>query len=255
MRWNDLVDTKATAELERLTMLEEIFDPFSIRNLDRLGVRSGWRCLEVGAGAGSIARWLGDVAGPGNVVATDLSTDYLASTAERGITVLRHDVLADDAPGAFDLIHNRFVLDHLPQREAAIKRMASWLKPDGWLLVECGSTAPELSSHPSVRHALEALGLVLSKTIGTHPTWARTLPLPLREAGLEDCAAEGLVLPIAGGSAMARWLVATHKLIEAPALDTGVITRQELDEAYARYESPSFVDYTWVTIAAWGRRA
>jgi hypothetical protein len=50
VRWNDLVDTKATAELERLAMLEKIFDPFSIRNLDRLGAGSGWRCLEVGAG-------------------------------------------------------------------------------------------------------------------------------------------------------------------------------------------------------------
>src|SRR6266498_3847074 len=101
-------------------MLEEIFDPFSIRNLDRLGVREGWRCLEVGAGAGSIARWLGEIAGPGNVVATDLSTTYLEPLAERGIEVLRHDVTADDnpgAPGEFDLIHCRFVLDHLPLRD------------------------------------------------------------------------------------------------------------------------------------------
>lgn len=254
MRWNDLVDTKATTELERLTLLEHVFDPFSIRNLDRLGVEPGARCLEVGAGAGSIARWLGELAGPGNVVATDLSTTYLAPLAERGIEVLRHDVTADPAPGEFDLIHCRFVLDHLPEREDAIKRMASWLNPNGWLLVECGTIAPELSSHPAVRHTLEALGSVLAKSIGTHPTWARTLPQPLRGAGLEDCRAEGLVLPAEGGSAFARWMAATVKLAETPALDTGLVTREEFDEAYAKYESPDFVDYTWMTIAAWGRR-
>jgi SAM-dependent methyltransferase len=254
VRWNDLVDTKTTPELERLAMLEEIFDPFSIRNLTRLGVGPGWRCLEVGAGAGSIAYWLGDVAGPGNVVATDLSIDYLRPLTERGTKVLRHDVTVDDAPGEFDLIHCRLVLDHLPERDEAIKRMASWLAPNGWLLVEAASTAPELSSHPAVRQALEALALVLSRTIGTNSTWARSLPIPLREAGLADCAAEGLMVPATGGSAVARWLTATHKLIETPALETGVITREQLDEAYAMYASPSFVDYTWITIAAWGRR-
>jgi 2-polyprenyl-3-methyl-5-hydroxy-6-metoxy-1,4-benzoquinol methylase len=254
MRWNDFVDTKATAELERLTVLEEIFDPFSVRNLDRLGIAPGWQCLEVGAGAGSIARRMGELAGPGNVVATDLSTDYLAPLAESGITVLRHDVTVDDQPGEFDLIHCRFVLDHLPERDDTVKRMASWLKPGGALLVESGTTAPELSSHPAVRRAMEALNLVLSQSIGTHTTWARTLPIPLEAAGLIDCRAEGQILPATGGSALARWLISTHKMIERPAIDSGVITQEQLDEAFASYLSPSFVDYTWITVGAWGRR-
>ncbi len=235
-------------------MLEEIFDPFSLRNLERLGIRPGWRCLEVGAGAGSIARRMGELAGPGNVVATDVSTHYLAPLAETGIMVLRHDVTADQAPGEFDVIHCRFVLDHLPERDEAIKRMASWLKPDGWLLIEAGTTAPELSSHPAVRRAMEALNRVLSESIGTGTTWGRTLPLPLVAAGLVDVAAEGQTLPATGGSALARWLVATHKTIVQPAVASGVITQEELDEAFAVYESPSFVDYTWITVAAWGRR-
>ncbi len=255
MRWNDLVDTKTTAELDRLNVLEGIFDPFSLRNLDRLGIQPGWRCLEVGAGAGSIARRMGELAGPGNVIATDVSTDYLAPLAEAGIAVLRHDVTVDDAPGEFDLIHCRFVLDHLPERDEAIKRMASWLRPDGWLLIEAGTTAPELSSHPAVRRAMEALNRVLSESIGTGTTWARTLPFPLVAAGLADVAAEGQTLPATGGSALARWLVATHKTIVKPAVASGVITQEELDEAFAAYESPDFVDYTWITVAAWGRRA
>jgi SAM-dependent methyltransferase len=254
VRWNDLVDTRTTTELERLKVLEEIFDPFSLRNLERLGIRPGWRCLEVGAGAGSIARRMGELAGPGNVVATDVSTHYLAPLAETGIMVLRHDVTADQAPGEFDVIHCRFVLDHLPERDEAIKRMASWLKPDGWLLIEAGTTAPELSSHPAVRRAMEALNRVLSESIGTGTTWGRTLPLPLVAAGLVDVAAEGQTLPATGGSALARWLVATHKTIVQPAVASGVITQEELDEAFAVYESPSFVDYTWITVAAWGRR-
>jgi SAM-dependent methyltransferase len=254
VRWNEFVDTGARVELERLTLLEEIFDPFSVRNLDRFGVGPGWRCLEVGAGAGSVARHLAQRAGHGNVVATDVSTEFLAPLAEIGVRVVRHDVTADDAPGEFDLIHTRFVLEHLATRDAVLRRMVSWLRPGGVLLVEAATNLPELSSHPAVRRALDALGIVLSQTIGTNPTWARTLPLPLEKAGLTGCEAEGLVLPARGGSPLAGWLKATHKLIEAPAVATGVITQEELDEAYATYDSPSFVDYSWLAIGAWGRR-
>src|SRR5262245_437675 len=54
-------------ELERLRLLEGMSDPFSIHCLRQLGIQPGWRCLEVGAGAGSIAGWLADQAGAGSV--------------------------------------------------------------------------------------------------------------------------------------------------------------------------------------------
>jgi SAM-dependent methyltransferase len=254
MSWSDLVDTKSLTELERLTLLEEISDPFSIRNLDRLGVRPGWRCLEVGAGAGSIARRLAELAGPGNVVATDLSTAYLDPLAELGIEVLRHDVTVDEAPGEFDLIHTRYVLDHLPERDETIKRMVSWLRPGGWLLVEAGTVAPELSSDPTVRRVMDGLAVIMSASVGTHVTWGRVLPLPLEAAGLSGCRSEGYISPAQGGSPMARWLKATMKLAEERAVDAGLLTRAEFEAAYATLDEPSFVDYTWLVVAAWGRR-
>ena len=45
-------------ELGRLRLLEGIYNPFTIRNLEGTGIDSGWDCLEVGAGPGSIAEWL-----------------------------------------------------------------------------------------------------------------------------------------------------------------------------------------------------
>ena len=59
---------RPTAEDRRLGLLEEIFDPVSRRR--RSGVQAGWRCLEVGAGRGSMAVWLAERVGPrGGVVA------------------------------------------------------------------------------------------------------------------------------------------------------------------------------------------
>lgn len=252
--WNHFVDTKAQAEHRRLRLLQESFDPFSFRQLESLGVRPGWQCLEVGAGAGSVATRMAELAGPSNVVATDLSTAFLGPLADLGVTVLNHDVTTDDAPGEFDVIHTRFVLEHLPERESVIKRLSSWLKPDGWLLVEIGTTLPELSSHPATRQTMAALARVMAERVGTAPEWARTLPVPLEEVGLVDCAAEGMISPARGGQPLADWLKNTTKLVEEHALATGLVTLEVLDEAYAMYETPSFVDYTWMTVAARGRR-
>lgn len=253
--WTSYVDTKAQAEHERLTLLQEVFDPATERLLDRLGVEPGWQCLEVGAGAGSVARMLADRAGPANVTATDMSTAFLEPLESTGIRVLYHDVTADEQPGEFDLIHSRFVMEHLTARDAALRRMASWLKPGGVLVVECGTPVPELCSDPAVRTALTALGILMSASVGTDPEWARRLPLPLEEAGLVDCVAEAHVVPARGGSPMARWLAATHRLVEEPAVEHGAVSAEDLAAAYAAYTNPRYVDYNWLTVAALGRRA
>src|SRR5262245_31886121 len=105
-------------EHDRLTALESLFDPATQRHLARLGVRDGWRCLEVGAGAGGVARWLADqVAETGQVLATDLDTRFLHNRGRSNLDILTHDIVSDPLDGEFDLIHARAVLGHLPERE------------------------------------------------------------------------------------------------------------------------------------------
>src|ERR671937_42060 len=105
-------------EPRRLRLLEEHADPTSVRRLEATGVGPGWTCLEVGAGRGSIARWLGGrVGGSGHVVALDLDTSLLTDLDEPNIEVLEGDILDAELPaGSFDLIHARLVLMHIPQR-------------------------------------------------------------------------------------------------------------------------------------------
>ena len=58
---------------ERFAGLEAVFDPVTRGHLTRLGLAPGSRCLEVGAGSGSIARWMADQVGStGRVLAVDL---------------------------------------------------------------------------------------------------------------------------------------------------------------------------------------
>jgi SAM-dependent methyltransferase len=254
LNWAAYVDTDSPAEHDRLLLLQQLFDGDSEKLLDRTGIRPGWRCLEVGAGAGSVARILADRAGAANVVATDLDTTLLAPLAETGVRVLRHDVTTDDAPGEFDLIHTRLVLEHVARQDLALRRLASWLRPGGVLVVEAATPLPELSGDPTVGRVLAAMAGQFRRSVGTDSTWARTLPVPLEQAGLVDCTAAGHIIPARGGSAFARWMIETHRLVEQAMVSSGSITAAELADAYAAYTSPAFVDYTWLTVRATGRR-
>ena len=65
-------------EWERVGVLEAMCDGITTRYLDALGIASGWRCIDIGAGRGSIARWLAERVGPlGPVVAADLNPRLL----------------------------------------------------------------------------------------------------------------------------------------------------------------------------------
>jgi SAM-dependent methyltransferase len=132
------LDHDRELEPHRLALLEHHADPTTAQRLQATGLGTGWRCLEVGAGRGSIARWLANQVGPsGEVLALDLDTNLLAGLDQPNIEVVCSDVLDVELPEAsFDLIHTRLVLMHIPERRRAIERMVSLLAPGGWLVVE-----------------------------------------------------------------------------------------------------------------------
>src|SRR5215471_7125664 len=111
---------REAAEDERLDLLEQIYDASSRRR--RALVQPGWRCLEVGAGRGSMAVWLSDQVGPhGRVVATDIDTRYLHRLDLPNLEVVEHNILEDSldalGPGSFDLVCARLTLFHLTGRQ------------------------------------------------------------------------------------------------------------------------------------------
>jgi len=82
------------AEDDRLSLLEQIFDPLSRRRREL--VQPGWRCLEVGSGRGSMAVWLARQVGEnGHVVATDIDLTYLNRLDVPNLEVRQHNILDD----------------------------------------------------------------------------------------------------------------------------------------------------------------
>ena len=133
-----VLDNKWEGTRDRLTLLERAVDPWTIRNLQEIGVGTGWYCLEVAAAGGSIASWLGSQVGlGGHVMATDLDPDLLEVIRGPNISIKRHNILSDDLPqSTFDLVHTRSLLTFLPDPRRAIAKLVSAIKPGGWLLIE-----------------------------------------------------------------------------------------------------------------------
>ena len=85
----------------RLAAMERMWDPGTRAVIEALGIAPGWRCLEVGAGAGSIAAWLADEVAPGGeVLASDLDTSRLRALRAPGLEVREHDILRNIQSGS-----------------------------------------------------------------------------------------------------------------------------------------------------------
>jgi SAM-dependent methyltransferase len=154
----DLVSNGCRQTRERLALLEDALDPGTTRHLIDLGFAQGWHYLELGAGGGSIAAWLCGRVGPtGRVVATDVDTRFLEAIDCPRLEVWRHDLTADDLPErAFDLVHTRALLWHLPEPERALDQIVGALRPGGWVLIE----EPDLACETMVAQSGAAVDLV-----------------------------------------------------------------------------------------------
>lgn len=132
-----LYDNSKSGELERLRGLEAIEDAATMAFLSELKLPVDAYCLEVGAGAGSIASWLVTMAGKdAHVVATDIDTSLLDSSAYE---IWRHDIERDELPeDTFDLIHLRHVLIHLAKSShtRVMDALFRATKCGGFLIVE-----------------------------------------------------------------------------------------------------------------------
>lgn len=137
--YHEANDRPGDEERSRMQLIERVHDHVTSWYLDRIGVKQGWRCLEIGAGAGSVARELaGRVGTGGEVVAADIVTRFLGAVPAN-VTVLTANLVTDDLDltgGGFDLIHGRAVLVHIPERDQIVGRLAECLKPGGVLFLE-----------------------------------------------------------------------------------------------------------------------
>src|SRR5262249_29954218 len=171
-------------------------DPLSTRLFDAIGVTKGWRCLDIGAGAGSSTRLLARRVGEtGSVVATDLDTRLLEPLAGGCVEGWRHDLVVDPLPEAeFDLAHVRLVLMHIPSRVQALRRIISSVRPGGWIaVIDADFTDIRVSPATPASERTWSAFLDAIVAAGWDPSYGARLHRNLASLELEDIEAEYLV--------------------------------------------------------------
>lgn len=259
-------DNSWEQERERLAGLEAANDTETIRHLETLGVAPGWRCLEIGAGGGSIAQWLcRRVAPSGKVVATDIDTRFLEILDEPNLDVRRHNLSTDDLPDdEFDLIHGRFVVEYLLDREQVVKKLVSSLKPGGWILLEDADFSP-LTSQPSraimypdagenTANKVWRAALQVVRDTGADDEYGRRVPVDMITAGLVDVAAEIQGFFRWGGSPAAAASVGTLELLREAITASTDVGDDEIDQTIAQLSDHERASSGPLVVRARGRR-
>jgi SAM-dependent methyltransferase len=253
--------TEDQKELERLRMIERVFDPASRRRLLGTGLQAGWRCLEVGPGAGSIMTWMGEMVGPtGQVVAVDLDPKFLGESEQSNVEIVRADIRTAQLPEqSFDLVHARYVLIHIPDYETALNRMLDCLKPGGWLVLE----EPDFSVSRGITGSEEQLRAVrkvnyaikcMYEKLGMDYALGGKVPGLLQAQGLQSMTMENDGPPSAGGSGMATIMKMSAVQLREKYLATGVVSDEDLEQ-YCRFaENPQSSAVYYATIGVSGRK-
>lgn len=107
---------QGTDAYRRLTLLAEAKWPSTSALLERLPVRPGMKCMDVGSGTGAVSLALARIVAPtGRVVGVDTDTLLLdlarEKAAEEGLPAefLEIDVTKSELPRGFDLVYARFL--------------------------------------------------------------------------------------------------------------------------------------------------
>ena len=240
----------------RLAVLEQYLDPITHRRFAGLGLGKGWHCLEIGGGGGSVARWLSaQVGAVGRVVSTDIDPRFLEEIHEPNFKAWQHDITVDDLPTReFDLVHTRWVVHHLVDPEAAIKRMIAALRPGGWLLVEDMDFFPihTASSQLYIDLIVGLAGVIASS--GGNDFWGRVLPAMVAKQNLVDVRAEGDFAVLNGGSPMAEFFQLSATQVRDGIVGSDAVSDAQFDAAIALLADPGFWAFGPGGIAVQGQK-
>jgi ubiquinone/menaquinone biosynthesis C-methylase UbiE len=235
-------------EADRLRLMSDLLDPSSRFHLAQTGVTTGWRCLEIGAGNGSLSQWLAQRVGPsGHVIATDIHTDLMQGIAGGNLEVRQFDAVHDEPPEApYDLVAIRALLHHLPERRAVVARMVRWLKPGGWLFVHEPDFYPTWTVEPPSQKQFWEQFIQWASSHQIDYYVGRKIPAWLQAERLLDISSEGHAILYNGGSGFAAWWDSGIREVADKLQREGGVSPATLDEFLRLYRDPSY----WTTTIA-----
>jgi ubiquinone/menaquinone biosynthesis C-methylase UbiE len=243
------MDNDTPASVRQHQALSDLLDGLTTRRISGLLDLVGARCLEVGAGGGSIAIWLAERVGDdGGVVAVDLKPGQIPP--HRRMEILALDVTRQALPaGPFDLVHARLTLLHVREREQVLRAMVRVVRPGGVLLVEdwdAGDVhtlvrAPNEASAALYGRYQKLIGEKVFAASGTDRGWARHLHSRFLDEGLIEVDTKVEFEYWTGGGPGLAGLIGSNLVQLHDRLLTAGLTEKELEELAVLVEDPRLV--------------
>ena len=256
---------RRVGEIERLHVQAEAMAFDAEIMLDRIGVGSGWHCLDLGCGPGGITDLLrARVGSTGRVVGLDADARFLdhARAQARGhanVEFVPGDVYHTGLPDAgFDLVHVRFVASTAGEPAALLQEAMRVTRAVGTVAFQEADIA-SLNCYPPLP-AWDRLKGVLEQAfvcVGADVRLGQRLYRLVRQGGLEDVHYRPFLLGVRCGDPMADFLPATVESVRRTLLDRHLIAPDELQAALAACRAhladPDTVSTTVTVAQVWGR--
>ena len=234
------IDRRA-GEIERLWIQADALAPDAAIMLDQIGVKPGWRCLDLGCGPGGITDLMSARAGStGLVVGLDADPVFLDYARARARGRMNIEFVAGDAyrtglaRGSFDLVHVRFVASTAGEPAALLKEMIGLTRAGGTVALQ----EPDVSTlncyppHPAWDRLRDAIAQAFA-CVGADVRLAQRLYQLVRHAGLEDVRYRPFLVGVRSSDPMIDYLPATAESIRGTLLDKHLMTADELEAALA----------------------
>jgi SAM-dependent methyltransferase len=233
---------------------------------DRLEVRYGMNCLDVGCGGGDVTVELARRVGTsGKAVGVDIDEAALElarrESKEAGIENVEFhavDFQTGEAGADFDLVYARFLLTHLSAPDTAVARLIRCLRPGGILVVEDTDFGGSFTwpQSDAFRRYYDLYISVVRKR-GGDPHLGRRLPFLLAKGGLADVDVN-VVQPVGiRGEAKLLNPMTMENIAESVVRD-GLAARTEIEsvvrELYRFAADPGTIAGLPRIVQTWGRR-
>jgi ubiquinone/menaquinone biosynthesis C-methylase UbiE len=262
------VHAREVSEYQRLRDQASMWQSATEQVLDRIGLKPGMSCLDLGSGPGAVMRLMADRVGPtGRVTGVDidgaLGAQALADLRAQGgaaFEMIEADMLTlEEIPGApFDLTFCRLFLMHMQEPVAALEKMLFWTKPGGIVAVQefdFGAIAVE-----PICPAMAEFNRLFESVFRAHGRnlrAGRQLPAQFEAAGIgvpDGTLAEAKFLPLKD---MAQMLIGVYQSLFPAAAALGIADQARADQFKADMTEAGldgrYYCLTPILIAAWKR--
>lgn len=260
---------RTSEEYQRLRQQANVWEASTMQILQRIGLREGMSCLDVGCGPGEAMRLMGETVGEsGHVTGLDIDgrlghemLEVLKATVKSNFSFIEDDIEAIDevAGQPFDVTFARIVLLHVQDPISVLRKMYSWTKPGGYIIIQdYDFRTMDTYPKPEAYVEYEKVFFEVFHKGGRDTRIGHKLPAYFADAGIgppDGTDVSGHLMSLEQASGMVK---AVYRSVLPRALQLGITTEarsQAFFEEMNEVPSERYYSFLWpLLLGAWKRK-